>query len=438
MTHKIPLVFENWSEQYNWWLPNNWPTDFIIHGHRRLPASHDWMWFDVGENQALRQAYNDLSYFDLHAKQYDHLIECTDVEYCDLKAISNQRYIYPIMLRTFDYFAVMRDYGFNFVCDRVKNDVRNGQAKIILIHPLEGWCGNPDWIILDKWCRENNFTKQHVHFIHGNFATPPESYNFSYWPVSNFQINWPMVENVCQFMPVDERFLYLSYNRRSRQHRMLMACELQHNNLLSKGLISYHNPDKNVQHLIALSNRPDLLNSARELDNMPELTLDRNLGEYNPSGELNLDHHNRTFLSLVTETLTEHDIKYKDPNYHSFWSPIFFSEKTWKPISAGQPFIILASAGHLKYLKTLGYKTFDKWWSEEYDQIADLNLKCKMIIEILQKLAGYNIEQLKVIRDEMTEVLKHNQQVYNNFRLKHNNDFNSPVYEIVKTIYDSN
>ena len=28
----IPFAFENWSEKYSWWVPNNCPADFTVNG----------------------------------------------------------------------------------------------------------------------------------------------------------------------------------------------------------------------------------------------------------------------------------------------------------------------------------------------------------------------------------------------------------------------
>ena len=52
---------------------------------------------------------------------------------------------------------------------------------------------------------------------------------------------------------------------------------------------------------------------------------------------------------------------------------IFISEKTWKPIMVGHPFIMVGNKNNLKFLKDLGYKTFDKWIDESYDDIEDEN-----------------------------------------------------------------
>ena len=47
------------------------------------------------------------------------------------------------------------------------------------------------------------------------------------------------------------------------------------------------------------------------------------------------------------------------------------TEKIFKPIVAGKPFILAAGYENLKYLKSYGFKTFESLWNEDYDNILD-------------------------------------------------------------------
>ena len=49
----------------------------------------------------------------------------------------------------------------------------------------------------------------------------------------------------------------------------------------------------------------------------------------------------------------------------------------------GHPFIVVASPKYLDYLKKLGFKTFNKWWDESYDNIIDENKRKQKIKEII-------------------------------------------------------
>jgi hypothetical protein len=166
------------------------------------------------------------------------------------------------------------------------------------------------------------------------------------------------------------------------------------------------------------------------------LDLEFDLTIHNPVDKLNDDHHRQTFLSLVTETLTEDEVKYRS-RFVGGHSPVFFSEKTWKPISIGQPFIMIASKGHLAKLKEKGYRTFDRWWSEDYDNIESTHLKIQRIMEVMVTLSRLNVDQLKNMRQEMQHVLIHNQIVYNQYRDIHNDSQPEPLFRLIQNIWSS-
>lgn len=433
----IPFVFQNWSLQYNWWIPNNCPADFIIDGKHKLPFSHDWMYFDHGPEQRMLCS-NNLKYTLLPALKNEMLHNYRDISFVKLDEFKSNKYIYPIFIRTWDYFLRMDTYGFKFVSQQVKDDVRHGLAKIVIIHPWEGPCGYPDWDILNKWVCEEGFKKDQVHFIHGNFQKPDDRYNFSYHPVSYFQMSWDICNEISNFVPIDNANLFLSYNRATRKHRTLLICELMRSNIFDRGIISYYNPSKNVCNLVKNYGREDLIESGAKVEKLLPLNLEYDLANKNPAHELNHEHHARTFLSLVTETLTEDEVKNRTDTMMGYkYSPLFFSEKTWKPISIGQPFIIIASKGHLQLLKQLGYKTFDRWWSEEYDTVDDINVRLTLVMQELVRLSQLSASDLLTLRKEMEPNLTHNQKIYNDFRIQHLNQPWEPSYGIIKNIWDS-
>lgn len=65
-----------------------------------------------------------------------------------------------------------------------------------------------------------------------------------------------------------------------------------------------------------------------------------------------------SLLYLVTETVaTGH-------RHH-------LTEKTFKPIAMGMPFMIAGTKGSLRYLRSYGFKTFNGIWDESYDDAED-------------------------------------------------------------------
>lgn len=419
----IPFVFQHWSDKYNWWVPNNWPKDFVVDGEERSPYSHHGSYFDLD-----KCAVKDELLFNYKNIKFFHLADVP----------LDAKYIYPVMLFSWDYFFKMKSYGFKFVDERVLTDVRENRARLVLIHPYEGMCGEPDWAILNQWATANGLTKDQIYFVHGNFNFTDKDYNFTYYPVSFFQINWPIETSIINYSPESEKNLFLCYNRVRRKHRAITICELINNNLFDRGIVSYFDPTSDTVTLLENNNRVDLVSAAETLKQLSPVELEYDLSVSNPIHNLNKEHHRQTFLSLVTETLVEDEVENRAKDGVPLrFSPAFFSEKTWKPIAIGQPFIVVAAKGHLKHLKELGYKTFNTWWSEEYDNADNTNDKVRLIIQELVKLSKLSTAELTAMREEMIPVLEHNQQVYNNFRNLNKNLQMAPLYSIIKDIWNS-
>ena len=90
----------------------------------------------------------------------------------------------------------------------------------------------------------------------------------------------------------------------------------------------------------------------------------------------------------------------------------------------GHPFIIVGSQGSLRKLKDIGYKTFDDFWDEGYDDCDSYKDRVNRIIPILLSLKSKNFEELISIREEMKEVIDYNFKLYNK-RIKNENSFSN-------------
>jgi hypothetical protein len=125
-----------------------------------------------------------------------------------------------------------------------------------------------------------------------------------------------------------------------------------------------------------------------------------NLIENNPAQMVVLDDYKTSFVSLITETLTDADI-------------MFFSEKIYKPISVGHPFIVLGNPKMLQMLRQFGFKTFSDYWDESYDLEEDLEQRMIKIISIMHELNSKPVVELVAMRESMKNILEHNQKLLN-------------------------
>jgi hypothetical protein len=104
---------------------------------------------------------------------------------------------------------------------------------------------------------------------------------------------------------------------------------------------------------------------------------------------------NSSFLYICSESCIAED-------------KLFLTEKTFKGFLSMRPMIIIGNSFTLKKLREMGYKTFDKWIDESYDEIVDVNERISKISEILIDLGEKSIDELKDMLNDMREVLKHN------------------------------
>ena len=56
------------------------------------------------------------------------------------------------------------------------------------------------------------------------------------------------------------------------------------------------------------------------------------------------------------------------------WNPLMLTEKTYKSILFGHPFLVIGSRGTLSHLREMGYETFDEIFDESYDNFQEDNV----------------------------------------------------------------
>ena len=209
---------------------------------------------------------------------------------------------------------------------------------------------------------------------------------------------------------------FLSPNRiiaGERQHRLEMLYYIFKNNMLNNH-ISCPNvcPAENISILDAiqpLKNKyPDIeqvfqqqslpMNFAGETDHPMHSCW---LSLFNEAAE--------SLLYLVTETVA------KGHRLH-------LTEKTFKPIAMGMPFVIVGTKGSLKYLREYGFRTFEGIWDESYDD-ADDDVRIERIASLLRSLDELTPEGKQDLFDQCQEVIEHN---WNHF---YNGGFEKVLWE---------
>jgi len=101
-----------------------------------------------------------------------------------------------------------------------------------------------------------------------------------------------------------------------------------------------------------------------------------------------------SLLYLVTETIAT------GRRHH-------LTEKTFKPIALGMPFVIVGTRGSLEYLRSYGFRTFEGIWDESYD-LAEDSVRIERVASLLRSLDELPPEGKQDLFDQAREVVEHN------------------------------
>jgi hypothetical protein len=340
------------------------------------------------------------------------------ITYLPKEKIGKFPHIYIINVYTNTFFTTNENIGFKCISEDYLNDIRNGKAKILMFFIYEGYSGainNNDFETIEKWRIDSDLPINSVYYVNGNLLSEEiiekKNLGFIAKGIHYFE-PWNKYDGeILSFKPIDNKYLFLSYNRATRNHRIRFIVDLFEKNIIDKGLISCN---KLFGTDFLISNEVKEFFETKTpmfIDTMPEL-------KYNLAVNITKEDYERTFISIVTETLVDD-------------GTLFFSEKIWKPIMVGHPFMIYGNQGSLKYLKSLGFKTFSNWIDESYDDEPDRDVRSTMIVNELEKLSFKTKEELIKIREEMKETCLFNYKFYKKYYYeKYGN------HDISKTIDD--
>jgi len=208
---------------------------------------------------------------------------------------------------------------------------------------------------------------------------------------------------------------YMSLNRRPHYHRIMMMTILERQGLIEHGTISmprdFTEPDigwakdqwdlrrlwdelKDLQMGFLDRYEPWFESLTKKLP----LVADRTDFETNHALDFNQDLYSEHPVNLITETLC-------------FTTSAFASEKIWKPMAAGQIFLVLSGPFYLQGLRRLGFRTFAPYINEEYDTEREPIARANLVAKELKRLISITDKEFDVILMQCCSAIAHNQQL---------------------------
>lgn len=252
--------------------------------------------------------------------------------------------------------------------------------------------------IYDEWCKYKNIPDE-----------PHQRMNVVAWPSSQGIFSRQHDLNITTEPFYDENYfpekLFLSWNRRFREHRLNLAIALNKHNLIDKSYWALSKVDPE-------SPRPFLecvnINGYTELgitnediqnlhDKLPLIVDGETVGSKMCTDEemATRKYYTNSLVSLVTET------NYREPN-------VSLTEKSFKPLREKHPFIIVGSANSLSSLRELGFKTFHDFWDESYDQIHNHYKRLDAIVKLCREISQWDKNRVLEFRRQVKPILEHN------------------------------
>jgi hypothetical protein len=200
--------------------------------------------------------------------------------------------------------------------------------------------------------------------------------------------------------------LFLSWNRRFRDHRIAIALGLDKLGLVDRSYMSMGKTDpENVNITVDGSFNPyylaDMEVSQSDVDNFKNklpLVLDGETDTVRMCqdfDDVNRPYYQNSLVSIVTET-----------NFNA--NEVTLTEKSFKPSKEKHPFIIVGAPESVKAFRDMGFRTFNEFWDENYDNIPDPRQRMKAILDVLKYIGSWNEDQIRDFRRRVVHVLNHN------------------------------
>lgn len=229
------------------------------------------------------------------------------------------------------------------------------------------------------------------------------------------------------------KFLFL--NGRNRPHRKYLIERFKLEGLLDQALwTNLENRCGSNGPLTLWHQGQDLMLTSTEIKTLPAgYEVDRYRGQVSKTFEPGFVKHSLfnnewgeiylepkpyidSYFSLVTETVFDYP--------HSFRT-----EKIWKPMAMGHPWIAVANAGYYRDMHNLGFRTFSGLIDETFDLIPDSQARLDRITTVVKDLCQQNLDEFL---SSAQDICKYNQQHLADIRLKVRKEFPQRFFDFVK------
>ena len=236
---------------------------------------------------------------------------------------------------------------------------------------------------------------------------------------------------------------FLCFNKIERYHRLYLYAHAMKHGWFSNSYFSFQGShpdflDNKIQE-DSLNLHPKMESWVRETlqHNKHSFPIQLNITDDRPN-PVTVEHEDMqyfsgSYLSIVTETLFYQVVSNTNKMLiHTEYEPAykFLTEKTFKPMVAKHPFILVAPSHTLQFLRDLGYKTFHPFINEMYDEMEDDNERMNCITQEILRLNSFSDEEWLKWQLDVQDVVEYNYHVLQNKQNFRGTPWNSSWFNI--------
>lgn len=304
----------------------------------------------------------------------------------------------------------------------------NNQPTTLDLTPEGSSChANGLYRHLDSFCEHTGYPRSHITIQTGNMIEEHSDYHIKRDPRAWFEI--PVIQRWLKTNTVQvgtkPKLHFGHFIGKSNWHRLWIA-GIIHSRYLDKAFQTYntgigtHYLTKNdglcdfvgLEDLV--KNECDIIDQcvdflktcpkfiAEEIEAIKNMNTYIKQDDYYPiqlPANLNiLQYYSDIFADIVHETFVRDEV-------------CFLTEKTWRPILARRPFIIMGGRHQLVNLRRLGFRTFGDFWDEGYDDYG-MQHRVREIAKLMETISQWPVEQLSKTLEQMQPILEHNYNVF--------------------------
>lgn len=219
---------------------------------------------------------------------------------------------------------------------------------------------------------------------------------------------------------------FVVLSRLQRFHRTYFMSQLFNAKLQNQGIVTYHNiphtadHDDNTQYFVVpketpcyfLSTTPLMKHNGEIVITSPEnrsvvSRFQKHVPNYSNIDQSAAVQQKLSAMGMTTDIIQQGLIYVALETLCNHPMP-FVSRISFKGIVFKRPFIIFGCVNTLKFLRSQGFKTFNDFWSEEYDEVDCIETRTSMILSILNEWAQKPLSELQAALLAMTDIIEHN------------------------------